>query len=390
MKVLILEESYRDFVPQSYTRFLWNVSFGTMTPVERWSLFSRHLSVYSTRFSEKPFDVMPVGATPFSINEKPDLIVNSQYIPHDHGRISENTLGITENGEFCYLYAKALMPKQLDAVLNGEFQTLKSAFDVKILKNAIYVRNIPDLIAKNALIIESDSRYFIKHPDFRSPASGIYVHQKARVDDFVSLNSESGHIIIDEGAHIRPFSIIDGPAYIGRDTLIDSAKVRSESTVKHHCRIGGEIESVVIESFTNKHHEGFVGHSYLGSWVNIGAIATTSDLKNNYGEVRLQIEKNTVQTGLIKLGSIICDYTKVGIGMMLNTGTVIGPGSNLFNENLKLPKYIPPFSWGLQKRYGIERFIKDLEKVMRRRQQELSDTHKEFLFNLYQKLVSGR
>ena len=141
-------------------------------------------------------------------------------------------------------------------------------------------------------------------------------------------------------------------------------------------RAGGEIENSIIGDYSNKHHEGFIGHSVLGNWVNIGALATTSDLKNNYGEVRLVLPEGNpansglkeVSSGTIKFGSILGDCVKISIGSMLYTGTVIDAGSNIFGGNPG--KYMPPLSWGLNgEKYDPERFIKDQKVIFQRRGQ---------------------
>jgi UDP-N-acetylglucosamine diphosphorylase/glucosamine-1-phosphate N-acetyltransferase len=139
-------------------------------------------------------------------------------------------------------------------------------------------------------------------------------------------------------------------------------------------KVRGEISNSIVLGHSNKGHTGFVGHSYLGRWVNLGSGTTTSNLKNTYGSVLMQTSAGAIDTGMQFLGSLIGDHVKTGIGMMLKTGTVIGAGANLFGRTA--PKYVPPFSWGEDEpyeQYEVDKFISVAERMMHRRHVELSN-----------------
>jgi UDP-N-acetylglucosamine diphosphorylase/glucosamine-1-phosphate N-acetyltransferase len=139
--------------------------------------------------------------------------------------------------------------------------------------------------------------------------------------------------------------------------------------------VHGEIEDSVVLGYSNKAHDGFLGHAYLGRWVNLGALTTNSDLKNNYGPIRVWTPRGEVDTGLTKLGCMLGDHVKTGIGVMLNTGTVIGAGSNVFGA-VQPPKYVPPFRWGsgnALEAYGLDRFLGTARTVMERRGVQMSE-----------------
>jgi len=203
----------------------------------------------------------------------------------------------------------------------------------------------------------------------------IYIHKNAKILPYCIIDSSNGLVVIDDGATIFPFSFISGPIYIGKNSKINALKISGGCICGHETRLGGEIENVIINDFSNKHHEGFIGHSILGSWVNIGAMATTSDLKNNYGIVKIEVpaqfypvndyESISISTNKDKFGSIIGDCVKIAIGTMINTGTVIDFGCNIFDGTFK---YMPPLSWGKSGiKYDKDRFLSDCKIIFKRR-----------------------
>jgi UDP-N-acetylglucosamine diphosphorylase/glucosamine-1-phosphate N-acetyltransferase len=213
----------------------------------------------------------------------------------------------------------------------------------------------------------------------------IYVASTAHLDGPIVLDSRDGPIFIDEQAHIEPFSFIQGPTYIGKQSLISSALIRGETSIGPVCRIGGEVEASIMQSFSNKHHEGFLGHSWIGEWVNIGAMTTNSDLKNNYGNVRVTIEGvGNIDSGVLKLGAFLADHVKLGIGLHLTGGSVIGVGSNIFGIHM-VPKTIPPFTWGSEvfREYRIDSLINVTRKVMGRRKQVMTSEYETLLRSVF-------
>ncbi|MBK8396775.1 MAG: glucose-1-phosphate thymidylyltransferase [Leptospiraceae bacterium] len=211
----------------------------------------------------------------------------------------------------------------------------------------------------------------------------LYIHPSAIIYPNVVFDVSSGPIIIDKNVKITSFSFLEGPLYISEECRIDNARIGGASIIGNACRIGGEVENSIFENFSNKHHEGFVGHSHIGSWVNLGALVTTSDLKNNYGIVKVRYRNKQISTDTIKFGSIIGDFSKIAIGVMLNTGTIVDIGSNVTKS--RVSGYIPPFTWAESaERYRLDHFIKDTKKIMARRNQTLSFEEELLLKNLYE------
>jgi UDP-N-acetylglucosamine diphosphorylase/glucosamine-1-phosphate N-acetyltransferase len=160
--------------------------------------------------------------------------------------------------------------------------------------------------------------------------------------------------------------------YVGRGSQVLGDRV-SNSSIGDHCRVHGELSSTIVLGHSNKTHTGFVGHSYLGRWVNLGALTTTSNLKNTYGPVQLWTPTGLRSTGQQFLGTLFGDHVKTGIGTMLSTGSVLGAGANIFGANMP-PRVVPPFAWGDSEpydTYDVTKFLAVAERVMSRRQVEL-------------------
>jgi UDP-N-acetylglucosamine diphosphorylase/glucosamine-1-phosphate N-acetyltransferase len=198
----------------------------------------------------------------------------------------------------------------------------------------------------------------------------IYIAPQARVMPGVVLDAEAGPVWIEAGAVVMPNSVIEGPAYIGADSRVKiSAKIYENTSIGPVCKIGGEVEETILQGYSNKQHDGFLGHSYLGSWVNIGADTNNSDLKNNYGEITVNLNGHPVKTDKRFLGLIMGDHSKTAINTMFNTGTVVGVSCNVYGADFP-PKFIPSFSWGGSaglRDYNFEKAVGVARTVMQRR-----------------------
>jgi len=222
--------------------------------------------------------------------------------------------------------------------------------------------------------------------------SQIYVGKGSRIEPGVVLNAEEGPIYIGEEVKIRPPTVIDGPSYIGKETIIDGAKIREGCSVGPVCRIAGEIEESIFYAYSNKHHDGFTGHSYVGEWVNLAALTTTSDLKNTYGEIKVHLKDGVIDTGEIKVGSFIGDHTKTGIGTLLEAGCVIGAACNIFGGGTT-PKFIPSFSWGGEARLvenQLDKVVEVARLVMERRGVKQTEADRDLLKKVYKLTADER
>lgn len=211
----------------------------------------------------------------------------------------------------------------------------------------------------------------------------IIIETGAIIKPGVVLDASNGPIYIGKEVDIHPNSVIEGPVCVGQGTKVKScATIYENVSVGKACKIGGEIEESIIMSYSNKQHSGFLGHSYLGSWINVGADTNCSDLKNNYGTVKVNLNNTQIDTGLQFLGLIMGDHTKSAINTKFNTGTIAGFCCNIFTDGFP-DKFIPSFSWGgrgQQETYDVNHGINTAKKVMLRRNINMTKAD-ENLFN---------
>lgn len=240
-----------------------------------------------------------------------------------------------------------------------------------------------ELIAANPARLRQDAE---RWADCEVPASvhrvgsgRIVLGDGVVLEPGVVLNTVAGPIVLAAEVQVRAHSRIAGPFYAGPGSTILGGSL-SAASLGPRCKVRGEVESSVILGFANKAHDGFLGHSIVGRWANLGAMTTNSDLKNNYGPVRALVQGRSVDTGLLKGGCLLGDHVRTGIGTLLNAGSVVEAGANLFGGGGVAPKYVPPFSWGWgwgeegeRTAYEIERFLDSAERVMARRGVALSE-----------------
>jgi UDP-N-acetylglucosamine diphosphorylase/glucosamine-1-phosphate N-acetyltransferase len=174
--------------------------------------------------------------------------------------------------------------------------------------------------------------------------SDVFIDPSAQIDPFVVLDARSGPIWIDAGVKLQPFTRLEGPCYVGQGSQLFRANVREGTTIGPACRVGGEIEESILHGYANKYHDGFLGHSYVCPWVNLGALSTNSDLKNDYSTVKVPLWGEPIESGSTKVGCFIGDHSKTAICSLFNTGTSIGVMSMVLPGGELLPKHIPAFS----------------------------------------------
>ena len=211
----------------------------------------------------------------------------------------------------------------------------------------------------------------------------IFVGENVTIKPGVVLDASNGPIIIDDNAFIYPNAVIEGPCFIGESSRIKSgATIYENVSIGKVCKVGGEVEQSIFMDYSNKQHAGFIGHSYIGSWVNLGADTNNSDLKNNYSKIKIKLSNKEVDTGSQFLGLMIGDHSKSAINKMFNTGTVVGFSCNIFASGFP-EKYVPSFTWGgdnSSKVYDIKKAIETAKIVTSRRKIDF-EKKDELMFN---------
>ncbi|MCD4828232.1 MAG: hypothetical protein K8R90_02215 [Candidatus Cloacimonetes bacterium] len=210
----------------------------------------------------------------------------------------------------------------------------------------------------------------------------IWVGEGVVLKPGVVIDAGEGPVIIDEGAHVGANAVIEGPVFIGKgSTIKPGAKILCNTSIGPVCKVGGEVEDTIFQAYSNKQHDGFLGHAYVGEWVNLGADTNNSDLKNNYKPVKVHCYDTggKVDSGSLFVGAALGDHVKVGINCSLNTGVVVGVGSNLYGPRL-IRDFIPGFRWGEAGElvsYRLDKFLETAATVKARRKLTLSAVEKE-------------
>lgn len=215
----------------------------------------------------------------------------------------------------------------------------------------------------------------------------VEIDSSARLDPFVVLDARNGPITVEAGAVILPFTRLEGPCHVGRGSHLFRAHVREGTTIGPVCRVGGEIEASILHGFVNKYHDGFLGHSYVCPWVNLGALTTNSDLKNDYSIVSVPLEGFSISTGSNKVGSFIGDHTKAALATLFNTGSSIGVMCMLLPGGELMPKHVPSFCriWHgeLDDQISLDTGLQTARAVMERRNQEFTPAQERLLRHVF-------
>jgi len=290
------------------------------------------------------------------LRKETTVLVNSRWLPPLHAALDldETCVGMVDD-EVAYAVVSADQLTYCSAnTLDDCLETWKNTLPRREVGGHV-VQYLWDLVQLNGEMLRQDFHQLTADhlTGWRpatlavvGPTDRLLLDATARLDPMVVVDTTAGPVVIDREAVVNAFTRLEGPCYVGPHTHILGAKIRGGTTLGPHCRVGGEVEASIIQGYTNKYHDGFLGHSYLGEWINLGAGTNNSDLRNDYGEVTVQVDGRRVSTGLTKVGCFLGDHTKTGLGTLLNTGTTAGVFCNLLPAGPLLPKYLPSFcSW---------------------------------------------
>jgi len=316
----------------------------------------------------------------------PTIYLSARALPLQRIKSSKKEVKFTINREVIgFIKQKPPFPETIKEI-NDCFKRIKESREIK----GYLLNDICDLIKYNDTLL---LHHFDALKEKGVIPKGVYIlgdkrnlcaAKKAVLHKEVFIDLSDGPVFIDEGAVLRPFTTIIGPSYIGPGTVVERAKI-TKSSIGAVCRIGGEVEASIFQGYANKYHEGFIGHSFIGEWVNLGALTTNSDLKNSYGSVRIRIDGKEKDSGMMKLGCFIGDHTKTGIGTLIPTGAVIGSFVNFFGGGM-MPRYVSCFRWLTTEKeevYKLKKAIEAAKVVMARRGVAMSKQYEDLIKNTY-------
>ena len=407
MHICIYEDSGCDnFLPMVYMRPVYDLFCGIVSLQEKLirnfpkasiTLHTRSIleSVVRDRYPDYMVNDFPAGL-------KEIVFINGRTLLRSETAL--NKLG--ENQSFTInnkVVAARLSGDKLNTIIkkvqNGLTIDLDEATIEKQKIDGVLVEYIWDLIQANSDQIKLDFTFAINGKVGSKIEDGtviqdqnVFIDKTAKIFPQVIVDGSNGPVFIDRNAVIQPHVYIQGPVYIGPSVLIKAgAQIYSGSSIAEGCKIGGEVNNSIILAWSNKAHNGYLGSSYVGSWVNIGAGTNNSNLKNNYGTVKLTVNGELVDTGLQFMGLIMGDHSKCGINSTFNTGTTVGINCNLYGSAIH-KKYISSFTWGSAiddyTNYKFDKALAVNKTVMSRRQHSLSKYEKELLENIFQ-LTTG-
>lgn len=402
----------RDWVPFHLTRPIGELLYGCLLLRERaeryWEVECRgHIAGEELLgFTEPgaPSTVVP-GRVP---TDEDRILVSSRVVPEletrpelpkpDEGSDMPRTLTLEGEVVGWHIPAGAPNPEVADLLDPGR-GGYEAPPESSIPLVGEILRHPWDLISGNPERILEDVPLLFPHSSAFLPPEAeqigddfsVSTGRKVALEPGVVLDTRSGPIRLSDNVRIRSHTRLEGPVFVGSQSTILGGNLGAVS-IGERCKVRGEVEETVIMGFSNKAHDGFLGHAYLGRWVNLGAMTTNSDLKNNYGTVRVRTPEREIDTGLLKFGCLLGDHVKTGIGTLLNTGTMVGAGANLFGGAMP-PKYVPPFSWGSGHELGeyrIEEFLETAGTVMGRRDQDLPEEQRALLLRAWERTREER
>jgi UDP-N-acetylglucosamine diphosphorylase/glucosamine-1-phosphate N-acetyltransferase len=388
----------RQFEPFALTRPVSELRAGTSLIRKRWE---RATGFTSAGFISSPHLAnFEEGSAPSAMASKSEIpagsvVVNSRCIIPLDIKLDRFDLLMCEGMAGAVRLARS-MPVSQFADGSIDIGSIQTSLGGKKIKGR-WVNDVWDFIASLGEQLAEDIPHRAGSLELRNPLDittvgkqKIFIEEGAEIGPQVVLDASAGPILIRKGAIIAPFTHLVGPIAVGRDSQILGDRV-ANSSIGDHCKVRGEFSNTIVLGHSNKGHAGFVGHSYLGRWVNLGAMTTTSNLKNTYGPVQLWTPSGMRDTGQQFLGTFFGDHAKTGIGTMLSTGSVIGAGANVFGANMP-PRVVPPFAWGDGEpydTYDVTRFLVVTERAMSRRNVKLGDKARKQLADAHKRRWSS-
>ncbi len=385
MNYILFDDSARaSLLPLTHFRPVCDIRLGILTIREKWE---KMLSESTSTLTESYLSVKyPL------VKSQSNILINGSICPTKDlvkkiKTLEPNQILVAND----YIVAMNLSYHEVEGL--GEDSETE---EIVVADDFIKINNTWDIFAFNDKAIRDDFELLTKNRKSQKLSDtnrivgdekNLFVEEGAVVE-CASINTKTGPVYIGKNTEIMENAVIRGPFALCEGAIVKmSAKIYGPTTIGPYSKVGGELNSVVIFGYSNKAHDGFLGHSVLGEWCNLGADTNTSNLKNTYDEVRVwSIPANKfVGTGLQFCGCIMGDHSKCGINTMFNTGSVIGVSCNIFGHGYQR-NFIPSFSWGGNagfKSFDIDKALEIAERMMERRGIEMSETDKRIFIHVY-------
>lgn len=383
MQIVFSDAQYwEDFLPLTFTRPVAEMRCGILTFSERWQkiLGETEISYFTENYLQEKFR---------SPEEKEGLFLVPNFIP------TENVIQqIRElrQGE-ALVYEDELIATHIN-MKGFSLSQIEKMTDIK--EELVFFKTPKDLFTYNHKAIDFDfelltrgrtSQELSSTNGFIGDKKDLFIEEGAYVE-FSTLNTKTGKIYIGKNAEVMEGCHLRGPITLGENSKFNlGAKIYGATTIGPQCKVGGEVNNIIIFGYSSKGHDGFIGNSVIGEWCNFGADTNSSNMKNNYGNVRFWNYRTKAfqDTGLQFAGLIMGDHSKTAINTQLNTGTVVGVASNIFKEGFP-PNLVENFSWGGFKddeRFKLDKAYEVAERAMARRNVALTDEDKAILKHIF-------
>ena len=383
MNYILFDSDVRNsLLPFTYTRPVADIRIGILTIREKWEFFLGYTTTTITE--EYLVDKYPM------VELDKNILINASFLPTKKlvskvKKLSSNQAIFKDDQVIAFFTS--------DAQENVDFDSYEQ---IEFSDDLLHIKHTTDIFSLNDKAIQSDFDLITKGRVSEPIPENVQVVNKDNIFiekgatiTFSSLNASNGPIYIGKDSEIMEGSMVRGPFALCEHSILKmGAKIYGATTVGPYCKVGGEVNNSVLFGYSSKGHEGFLGNSVLGEWCNIGADSNTSNLKNNYAEVKLWNYENErfMNTGLQFCGLMMGDHSKCGINTMFNTGTVVGVSANIFGGGFPR-NFIPSFSWGGAAgftTYHMNKVIEVAKVVMKRRKIELSELDKYILQHVFE------
>ena len=389
MNYILFDSDVRNsLLPFTYTRPVADIRIGVLTIREKWEKF---LGFTTTTITEEYLE----NKYPMVELDK-NILINASFLPSKNlvkqvSNLSNNQAIFKDEQVIAFFTSDTQEHLDFDSYEQLEFK-----------EEVLQIKNTWDIFSLNDKAIKADFDLLTEGRTSQPIPNGVHTIQEENIFieqgaiiSYSSLNATKGPIYIGKDSEIMEGSLVRGPFALGENSILKmGTKVYGATTVGPFCKVGGEVNNSVLFGYSSKGHEGFLGNSVLGEWCNIGADSNTSNLKNNYAEVKLwnYQEERFTNTGLQFCGLMMGDHSKCGINTMFNTGTVIGVSANVFGSGFPR-NFISSFSWGGAAgftTYQIKKVFEVAKVVMKRRGIELTETDKKILLHVFDETSKNR